>query len=789
MNRIVTAHTPLAPQQLKFRSMHGHEAISQLFEFDLELVSESFSLDMKALLGQPLTLEIETSALAPRYLNGQITRCALAGKESATSLHYIYRLTVRPWLWYLTQTTDSKIFQNKSVPDVLDEVLGDYGFPVSLRLTGAYRSWEYCVQYQETDFAFVSRLMEHEGIYYWFEHENGQHTLVLSDDAAQHEVFPGYESLPFYGSDRAVVPREEYISGWEVAEEITPGGFATVDYDFRKPAASLDARRHNPSAHAHGDLEVYEWLGGYTDAEQGEHYSRVRLEQLQGRQEQVSGYCNARGLAPGRRFTLRNHPRSAENREYLVVAVRYRIQEGGYASGSNAANTFDIGFTVQPSSLQYRAPRVTPLPHTHGPQTARVVGPAGEEIWTDQYGRIKVHFHWDRYGQRNQNSSCWVRVSSPWAGGGFGGIQLPRVGDEVIVDFIGGHPDRPIVIGRVYNAGNMPPWNLPDNATQSGFLSRSKDGTPSNANALMFEDKPGSELIWLHAELDLNTEVERNETHSVDGWRNTTIQGDDTTVICGHRNITVRQTDTLTVDGTREVTVGEKETYLVKGPRDLTVSGGMTTESYEQGLTTTVADSGEKRTITGLFDETLNDGEKREVKTKSDVKVDGEALHHVTGPFTETIDGAQTITVNNSAAAYNVTGGTYTQTVSDQVRIESTGSGIEITASGPIKVISSGDNVVIEGETVKQTARASEWKVAPTSKEFIYFSKISVGTLKNDAWASTLSWQGAKTDVSGSKVDAAIMSHRATGTERQIKGLSFDQSAVATYVALLTAFL
>src|SRR5690606_8902630 len=234
----------------------------------------------------------------------------------------------------------------------------------------------------------------------------------------------------------------------------------------------------------------------------------------------------ARGLAPGYLFTLRNHPRKAENREYLVVSVNYRMSVGGYSTNSGSEEFYEVSFSALPSSVQFRAPRVTPIPRTHGPQTARVVGPAGKEIWTDKYGRIKVQFHWDRYGQKNESSSCWVRVSSPWAGGGFGGLQLPRINDEVVVDFIGGCPDRPLVLGRVYNASNMLPGSLPANASQSGFLSQSVHGDPSTANWLLFEDKLGAELAHMKAQLNMLLEINNDCNHHIGNNHTTSVGGD-----------------------------------------------------------------------------------------------------------------------------------------------------------------------------------------------------------------------------------------------------------------------
>jgi type VI secretion system secreted protein VgrG len=337
----------------------------------------------------------------------------------------------------------------------------------------------------------------------------------MTDDIGSHEPVPGYESIPYYGPDRVSTPQEEYISMWEISAQVTPDGYATVDYDFTKPGASLDAVSKRAGGSEPGNLEMFEWQGGFQEPQHGEQYARVRLEELQSIQEQDLGMSNARGLAPGHLFTLRNHPRKAENREYLVVSVNYRMSVGGYSTNSGSEEFYEESFSALPSSVQFRAPRVTPIPRTHGPQTARVVGPAGKEIWTDKYGRIKVQFHWDRYGQKNESSSCWVRVSSPWAGGGFGGLQLPRINDEVVVDFIGGCPDRPLVLGRVYNANNMPPVELPGNANQSGFRSQSVYGDPTMCNKMIFDDTLGNELVHQRAQKDMCHEVVNDHNHTV----------------------------------------------------------------------------------------------------------------------------------------------------------------------------------------------------------------------------------------------------------------------------------
>jgi type VI secretion system secreted protein VgrG len=785
MERIVKAHTPLPPETLVFRAMDGSEALSELFHFEVELLADSYALDMRQLLGKPLTLEIASDTGA-RYLNGRIARCTLVGRETATSRHYVYRATVRPWLWYLTQTSDSKIFQNQSAPDVIKEVLADYAYPVEWRLSGTYRRWEYCVQYQETDFAFISRLMEHEGIYYWFRHEQGKHTLVLTDDAMQHDPCPGCDMLPYYGPDRVSVPREEYVSAWEPAQQITPSGFATSDFDFRRPGASLDAKRMNPAAYDDGNLEIYEWLGGYSDAADGEHYTRVRLEDLQCRQEQVAGRCNAYGMAPGYRFRLRNHPRDSENREYLIISARYHLREAGYASGAPEPMVFEAGFTALPSTVQFRAPRVTPPAYTHGPQTATVVGKEGQQIWVDAYGRIKVQFHWDRYGQRNENSSCWVRVSSPWASGGFGGIQLPRRGDEVVVDFIGGHPDRPIVIGRVFNGANMPPWDLPAHATQSGFVSRSQDGTPGTANAFMFEDKPGQEEIWLHAERNMRTEVEADEQRTVEGARSTSIGSDDTTCIGGARITHVQGADVLTVGRSRDVTVTNDETYTVNGARMVHVTGGMATEKFDQGLDTTIAAGGECRNVTGAFSETLNNGETVLVTS-------GDALHDVqAGTLTEKAQGQVLVQSVAAGMGLKAQGQVSVESVAagmdakaaSQITVTSSQAGIDITAPQTITITSDTD-VVLNGKQVKDLSTKSWLKATPFGLN-LTVAQATMGVANAAVWRSNLGVTVSKVDLTTIKMDIFATATKMGSVEYRNTGLTTETAGAKS---LLTGLL
>ncbi|MBT2334432.1 type VI secretion system tip protein VgrG [Variovorax paradoxus] len=637
MPRTVQVHTVLNAEQLKFRAMRGQEGLSQLFEFEVDMVSPSFSLDLKTLLGTSLTLELQDEG-PPRYLNGTVVRFELVGRANETGRHYIYRALVQPWLWYLTRTTDCRIFQNKSVPDVLDDVLGKYGFEYEKRLTGSYRPWEYCVQYQESDFAFVCRLMEHEGIAYHFEHRSGSHLLVLADDVGGYSALPGHATIPFRPRDRVVHAMEPCIDQWRISEQITSGRVMLDDFDFRKSRASLQSVQQDPKGHDHSTYEVYEWLGGYSENDQGDGYAKIRLQELQCAHELAAGHTNVIGMAPGHLFQMTHCPREADNREYLITQTRYDLQEPEYSTGGTAESVCEFDFTVLPSSVAYRPARKTPKPRTNGPQTATVVGP--EEIWTDRFGRVKLQFRWDRYGQSDQNSSCWVRVSSNWAGANYGTMHMPRVGQEVIVDFIGGEPDRPIITGRVYNNDQMPPWELPANATASGILTRSSSGGAVNqANMLRFEDRTGAEQILLHAERNLDVEVEADETHTTDGTR--------TTVIGGHESSTYKSGET------RDITAGAREIITGGDTRD--VAGGFS-ETVSGGVTQTIS-GGKKRTLGGGLNDTITGGVKLAITGGFHGTIDGQEIRFVSAGRSDTIDTSNSVQVNGPSTT-NVTGPT-----------------------------------------------------------------------------------------------------------------------------------
>jgi type VI secretion system secreted protein VgrG len=541
MARVMEIVTPLGADVLLFHSLTGREEMSRLFEYQVGLLSVKDDINLDEILGRNVTVRLALPNDETRFFNGYVTRFAEGGTLGRFRR---YVATVRPWLWFLTRTADCRIFQEQTVPDIIKAVFADHGVAdVKFELTSAYRKWTYCVQYRETDFNFVSRLMEHEGISYYFRHTEGHNTLVLTDSTSMHTPVAGYETLSFISREEQIRPELEHISSWDFSREIQPGVYVQDDYDLERPGVELKTSKVLARDHVLGDYEVFDYPGFYTQKADGEHYAAVRIDELGSQFAFARAKTNARGLTVGSLLTLEDHPRADQNREYLVLSAGYDLVFENYESVPNPNPAgFSCGFLVMPSSQQFRPHRTTPKPFVQGPQTAVVVGPSGEEIFTDELGRVRVQFHWDRRGKNDEHSSCWIRVSQYWAGKGWGAIHIPRIGHEVIVDFLEGDPDQPIVVGRVYNGTNVPPYKLPDNKTQSGVKSRSSlQGTPDNFNEIRFEDLKGQEEINIHAERNLSTSVEADESRSVGHDRSTTIDHDDVLTVKHDRKITVKE--------------------------------------------------------------------------------------------------------------------------------------------------------------------------------------------------------------------------------------------------------
>ncbi|EEJ2288263.1 type VI secretion system tip protein VgrG [Salmonella enterica subsp. enterica serovar 4,[5],12:i:-] len=560
-HNVTVSGSAVPPGALLFASLDGGETLSELFSYVVQLktpdtlnlgyVSPAANLPLKPMVGKDLCVNIELDGGGKRHISGLVTAARVVGHEGRS---VTYELRMEPWVKLLTHTSDYKAFQNKTVVDILDEVLAEYPYPVEKRLVESYpvRTWQ--VQYGETDFDFLQRLMQEWGIYWWFEHSEDSHTLVLADAISAHKACPDSPLVEWH--QEGLKLDKEFIHTITANESLRTGQWVLDDFDFTKPRSLLANTVANPRETGHATYEHYEWPGDYFDKSEGEMLTRIRMEAQRSPGSRVLGGGNIRTLMTGYTFTLENYPTAEVNQEYLLMQTLLFVQDNAQHSGQDQHFTFSTRFELHPTREVFRPQRTVSKPHTKGPQSAIVTGPAGQEIWTDQYGRVKVQFGWDRYGKMDENSTCWIRVSYPWAGKGFGMIQIPRIGQEVLVDFKNGDPDLPLIVGRTYNQDTMPPWGLPGMASQSGIFSHSLYGGPTNGNMLRFDDKTGAEEVKFHAEKDLNTTVKNNETHTVMVDRTKTIIKNETNSIGEDRNTTVTKNDGLSVKLAQTINIG-----------------------------------------------------------------------------------------------------------------------------------------------------------------------------------------------------------------------------------------
>jgi type VI secretion system secreted protein VgrG len=568
-NRVFQVTTPFGADTLVFGRMQAIEQLSQPFELDLTLFSERGDLDADTILGKPVAVTVVPGELPQRHFHGLATDFTQV--DYGNQLHE-YRVMVRPWLWFLTRTTDCRVFQNKTVPAIFQEVCQQAGFTdFRLALSGTYEPWEYCVQFRETDFNFVSRLLEQEGIFYYFEHSSSQHILVLSDDVAQLSTAPGYDSVPYLPpSGMDSLYERDHLASWSFQKSFYSGTYATREFDFKAPSPVLAGTSSISRAHDPTRFEVFDFpaLGATATptAAAVERVAKIRVQELQAAQMIGSGSGDAVGLAAGRLFALTQHPRADLNMRYLVRSTHVEMANNSYfPDGSDVPTQFAISIEALDAREAYRPPRTAPKPLVHGLQTALVVGPKGTEIYTDEFGRVKVQFHWDRQGKLDENSSCWMRVGQSWAGRNFGAVQIPRVGQEVIIAFLDGDPDRPLIIGSLYNGSNKQPYPLPANKTQSGVRSRSStDGSPTNFNEIRFEDKKGAEQLYIQAEKDQEALIKHDARTSVGNDMTLSVGKDQKIDITGSQSSTVGRSVVISAGESITLTAGLASITLTK---------------------------------------------------------------------------------------------------------------------------------------------------------------------------------------------------------------------------------
>jgi len=571
-NRHIAIATSLGEDVLLLQGFRGRESISRLFKFDLELLSHQPGLDFMKIVGQNVTLTLLQADGTPRYFNGMISRFF---QSTTDEKFFHYHAEMVPWLWFLTRGSDCRIFQNKSIPDIIKQVFSDLKFSDFKDSTQeTYKPLDYVVQYRETHFNFVSRLMEEFGIFYFFEHENGKHTMVLADSASAHQ--PCTQQTVHYHETDLPVGEEDTISDWGAQQELRTGKYALSDYNFETPSTNLLADDPTVvSVGGNSGYEIYDYPGDYLTKDEGSSLAKIRMEEEESTHLVMDGKGNVRSFSAGCTFELQDHYRDDANTTYVLTEIEHVASAGQAYFGREAAGPemYTNHFTCIRKDVPYRPIRLTPKPIIQGPQTALVVGPSGEEIYVDKYGRVKVHFYWDRHDKKDENSSCWIRVSQPWAGKNWGGMWIPRIGQEVVVNFIDGDPDRPLITGRVYNAEVMPPYTLPDYSTRSTMMSRSsKGGGTANYNELRFEDKKGSEQIFINAEKDMDHRVENNSREFIGASRNLIVTKDQLEQVQGDKHGTVKGNHIEKITGDMSLQVGGSQ--LEKTGKDKGVDTG-----------------------------------------------------------------------------------------------------------------------------------------------------------------------------------------------------------------------
>ncbi len=664
--------TPLG-DTLLIEGLSGTECVSRPFEFTLDLLSEDDTIDPADLLRKPVTVTVQLVLGGERYFNGWVRRFVQLGRNADQIA--LYRAEIVPAFWFLSASSNCRIFQKKSVPDIVKAIFAERSLTdYRLSLTGSYAPREYCVQYRETDMDFVSRLLEEEGIYYFFEHTDGKHTMVLADSPSALKDGPVKQMSAV--SAAAGKYKAEHITDFELGSGFFPGAVSLTDYNMETPSMNLLQKSATTiKGIDNSAYKLYDYPGKYGTMSDGDRLVRIRMEEREATSVVVAGNAVGAGLACGTKVAVASFYRQDANKPYFVLTAKHTGTNGGYRSETaGTPYSFTQTFTGIPATVKYRPPRLTPKAVVRGVQTAIVVGPGGEEIFVDKYGRVKVQFYWDQQGKKDDNSSCYVRVSSAWAGKQWGVIQIPRIGQEVIVDFLEGDPDRPIIVGRVYNAEQMPPYDLPANKTQSGVKSHSSmGGSAADFNEFRFEDKKGSEQVLLHAQKALDVEVEADETHWVGHDRTKTIDHDETVHVKHDRTETVDNNETITIDGARSETVAKDETITINGAR---------TESVAKD---------ESVTISGARTSTIG-------KDLSE-SIGGAATHAIGKDQTISVGGAQTIDTTKDRSV--TVGGADSLSVKKALSVDALSLAMEGKTSFELKVGQNSIKIDQSGITIK----------------------------------------------------------------------------------------
>lgn len=560
-NRFITiTDFSLGEDTFLVTAFSGTEYVSGLFEFQIDLISENLEIKPDKIVGKSATVTLKNEQ--GRKFNGFIKSFSLGGMLEHDKRQY--RMTMVPWLWFLSRTNNHRIFQEKNTKDIVTQIFQDLGFnDFDFRAAGGSPR-EYCVQHNESDLNFVSRLLEEEGIAYYFVHEDSKHKLVLVDQKNAYEDCG--ETDVTYHSGTMSVP---HISSWEHVHQFKKGMWSLADYNFKEPTKKLDPQRKTNSKFANNNkFEHYEYPGLY-DFTKGSDLVKIRLDAEEADRDVVNGQSDCSSFYAGGKFKLKEHPNAEEKGSYIIVGISHRAVDTYHFSGAQGSVEYSNEFACIPDSVHFRPALLHEKPYVPGPQSAIVTGPSGEEIYVDEFGRIKVQFYWDREGKNDENTTCYIRVMQVWAGAQWGASFIPRIGHEVIVTFLDGDPDRPIITGTVYNGKNKPPF---DSKTKSGIRTRStKKGGASNCNELIFDDKKGDEQIFIHAEKNMDTEVENDETLTVDHDRTKHIKHDEKYTIDNDRTKTIGNDQIEDIGRDKTTSVGKDHTESIGANMSITI--------------------------------------------------------------------------------------------------------------------------------------------------------------------------------------------------------------------------
>ncbi|TWU45012.1 Phage-related baseplate assembly protein [Novipirellula aureliae] len=631
-NRQLQISTPLGEDQVFLTGFSGSEEMSRLFHYQLDLISENTKIKAEEMVGKAVCWNVLTGDGSKRYWHGYVNQLA-RGDVDVKGLRN-YRIEVVPWLWFLTQTSDCKIFQEMEIPKIIDEVLGDFGFAdYKPDFQLQHKEWEYCVQYRETDFNFLSRLMEQEGIYYYFKHSQNSHQMVITDH--KHGVYDLPESKVDYPPNISQIAVDDHLDSWERRFEYVPGKYSQRDYNFKTPSNHLETEQQTainlPNI---SDYEVYDYPGEYPEKGDGDVETRIRQESEETRHELISSSSTCRSFGTGGKFKVGVHRDSAEEgAEVVITSIHHIAHEAmAYETSSGGAPPFDYqnSFSCIPADKEFRPARTTPKPTISGIQTAIVTGPEGEEIYPDEFGRVKCQFHWDRYGQYDDKSSCWIRVSQGHAGAGFGVNYLPRIDEEVVVSFLEGDPDRPLITGRVYHANNKPHYPLPDHKTRMTIRTNSSKGG-EGFNELTFEDLKNEERLYMQAEKNMDTRVKNDSKeriygnrHQIIGWEKDGEKGgSQKEMVYQDKHLNVKKDQIEKIEGNYEICVGNGDAD--EGGNHHVVIEKQRTESIGEGNDRTVAKD-ERIKIGGSLSENIGKDRQTKVGMKQAIEA-GQEIH------------------------------------------------------------------------------------------------------------------------------------------------------------------